>query len=112
MQLQKARYILTKVEGALLLDIVVAERAAVFELLPGENQALLVGRNALLVLDLALDIVDGVARFHLEGDGFARDCAQVRLLLRHESVAGYIRVLTKICILGRLSRSCPAFLNE
>ena len=25
-------------------------------------------------LDLGLDIVDGVARLYLEGDGFARDC--------------------------------------
>ena len=32
-----------KVEGGLLLDVVVAERAAVLELLAGEDQALLVG---------------------------------------------------------------------
>ena len=49
-----------EVEGALLLDVVVGEGAAVFELLPGEDQALLVRRDAFLVLDLALDIVDGV----------------------------------------------------
>lgn len=61
-----------QVKGRLLLDVVVGEGAAVFELLAGEDQALLVGRNALLVLDLGLDIVDGVRGLHLEGDGFAR----------------------------------------
>ena len=35
-----------QVEGRLLLDVVVAERAAVLELLAGEDQALLVGGNA------------------------------------------------------------------
>jgi hypothetical protein len=72
------------VEGGLLLDVVVAQRAAILELLAGEDEALLVGRDALgsqtqrgsrqssskahlLVLDLRLDVVDGVARLHLEG---------------------------------------------
>jgi len=41
-------------------------------LFPGENQALLIRWNALLVLDLGLDIVDCVRRLNLEGDGFAR----------------------------------------
>ena len=59
-------------QGRLLLDVVVRERAAVLKLLAGEDQALLVGRNALLVLDLRLHIVDGIRRLHLEGDGLAR----------------------------------------
>ena len=58
-------------ESALLLDVVVGESAAVFELLAGEDQALLVWGNALLVLDLGLDVVDGVARLDLKGDGLA-----------------------------------------
>ena len=56
-----------------LLDIVVGECAAVFELFAGEDQALLVGWNALFVLDLALDIVDCVRGLDLEGDGLARE---------------------------------------
>ena len=59
-------------ERRLLLDVVVREGAAVLELLAGEDQALLVGRDALLVLDLGLDIVDGVRRLHLQGDCLAR----------------------------------------
>jgi hypothetical protein len=57
-----------KVEGRLLLDVVVRKSATVLELLAGEDQALLVRGNALLVLDLSLDIVDGVGRLDLEGD--------------------------------------------
>ena len=55
-----------------LLDVIVAKSAAILELLASENQTLLVGWNALFVLNLGLDIVDRVARFHLEGNGFAR----------------------------------------
>ena len=57
-----------EVESRFLLNVVIGESAAVFELLSGENQALLVGRDALLVLDLGLDVVNGVRRFYLEGD--------------------------------------------
>jgi len=45
------------VEGGLLLDVVVGQSAAILELLSGEDQALLVRGNALLVLDLGLDVV-------------------------------------------------------
>jgi hypothetical protein len=38
-------------ESGLLLDVVVGERASVFELLAGEDQALLVGWDTLLVCD-------------------------------------------------------------
>ena len=58
---------------AYLLDVVIRQRTAVFELLAGEDQALLVGRDSFLVLDLALDIVDCVRGLDLEGDGLARE---------------------------------------
>jgi hypothetical protein len=64
-------------EGRLLLDVVVGESAAILKLLAGENQALLVRRDTLLVLDLALDIVDGIRGLNLEGDGLAGDCDDV-----------------------------------
>jgi hypothetical protein len=57
-----------KVERRLLLDVVVREGATVLELLAGEDQTLLVRGNALLVLNLGLDVVDGVGRLDLEGD--------------------------------------------
>jgi len=62
-----------QVKSGLLLDVVVRKSAAILELLAGEDQSLLIRRDALLVLDLGLDIVDSVARLHLEGDGLARE---------------------------------------
>jgi hypothetical protein len=60
-----------QVESRFLLNVVVGEGATILQLLAGEDQALLVRRNALLVLNLGLDIIDGVGRLHLEGDGLA-----------------------------------------
>jgi len=62
-----------KVQCGLLLNVVVGQGAAVLELLSGEDKALLIRRDALLVLDLALDVVDGVRRLNLKGDGLAGD---------------------------------------
>lgn len=82
-----------QVESGLLLNIVVAESTTILKLLAGEDQALLVGgdtkhsnglstklsptcdskNSPLLVLDLSLDIVDGVGRLHLKGDSLARE---------------------------------------
>ena len=58
-------------EGGLLLDVVVRKSTAVLELLASEDETLLVGRDALLVLDLGLHVVDGVGWLNLEGDGLA-----------------------------------------
>lgn len=55
------------------MNVIIRQGASVLELLPGEDQTLLVRRDALLVLDLGLDIVDGVGGFDLERDGFARE---------------------------------------
>jgi hypothetical protein len=59
-------------ESRFFLNVVVTEGAAIFELLAGEDEALLVGRDTFLVLDLALDVVDGVRRLDLEGDSLSR----------------------------------------
>lgn len=55
-----------------LLDVVIGEGSAVLKLLAGEDEALLIRGDALLVLDLALHIVDGVGGLDLERDGLAR----------------------------------------
>ena len=62
-----------EVQRRFLLDVVVRKRAAVLELLAGKDQALLIGGNALLVLDLLLHVLDGVRRLDVEGDGLARE---------------------------------------
>jgi hypothetical protein len=56
------------------LNVVIAQRAAVLKLFTSKDQTLLVWRDALLVLNLALDVVDGVRRLNLEGDGLSGDC--------------------------------------
>ena len=60
-------------EEAYLLDVVVAQGSSIFELLPGEDQTLLVRGDSLLVLDLGLDVVDCVRGLDLEGDSLARE---------------------------------------
>ena len=62
-----------EMEGRLLLNVVVRESAAILELLAGEDEALLIGRDAFLVLDLSLHVVDGVGGLDLEGDGLASE---------------------------------------
>jgi len=60
-----------KVKGGLLLDVVVRKSATILELLAGEDETLLIWRDALLVLDLGLDVLDGVRGLDLERDGLA-----------------------------------------
>ena len=78
-------------KGRLLLNVVVRKGPTILELLAGEDEALLVGRDTrgsaqlvqepmeavihcdspLLVLDLGLDVVNGIRGLDLEGDGLA-----------------------------------------
>ena len=60
-----------QVERGLLLNVVVGESTAVFQLLSGKNQPLLIRGNSFLVLDLGLDIVNGIGRLDIERDGLS-----------------------------------------
>ena len=60
-------------ESGLLLDVVVGEGPSVLKLLASEDQPLLVRGDALLVLDLGLDVLDGVGGLDLKGDGLASE---------------------------------------
>ena len=60
-------------EGGFLLDIVVGQGAAIFKLLASEDKTLLIGGDAFLVLNLALDVVDGVRGLDLKRDGLASE---------------------------------------
>ena len=55
------------------MDVVVGQGPAILKLLAGKDQPLLVWRDTLLVLDLGLDILDGIGGLDLEGDGLARE---------------------------------------
>ena len=69
-------------ESGLLLDVVVAERATILQLLTRKDKTLLVRRDALLVLDFGLDIVNGVRGFNLESNGLAREAIEKILSTR------------------------------
>lgn len=56
-----------------LLNIIVTQRPSILELFSRKNQPLLVWRDPLFILDLGLDIIDGIAGLDLEGDGLARE---------------------------------------
>ena len=95
-------------ESRLLLNVVVGQGTTILELLASKDKALLVGRNAacmreqwppittkgtgghspLLVLNLGLDIVDGVGRLHLKGDSLPREGLDEDLHLHVRSTSG------------------------
>ena len=62
-----------EMEGGLLLDVVVGEGSTVFELLSSEDESLLIWWDTFLVLDLSLDVFDGVCWLNIKSDGFASE---------------------------------------
>jgi len=70
-------------QGRLFLYIIVGQSPTVFQLFSSEDEALLVRWNALLVLDLRLDVFDRVTALNLESDRFAGECFYEDL---HDSV--------------------------
>ena len=58
-------------ESRLLLDVVVRKGSAILELLSSEDKSLLIWGDTLLVLDLSLDVLDGVAGLDVEGNGLS-----------------------------------------
>ena len=60
-----------EMESGLLLDVVVREGSAILKLLSSEDESLLIWRNTLLILDLSLDVLDGVCWLDIKGDGLA-----------------------------------------
>jgi len=58
-------------EGWFFLDVVVTEGSAVFQLFAGEDESLLIGWDTFFILDLGLDVVDGVWWFHIQSDSLS-----------------------------------------
>jgi hypothetical protein len=54
------------VKSGLFLDVVVAQSAAILELLSGEDETMLIWGDSCLVLDLGLDVVNGVRRLDIK----------------------------------------------
>ena len=53
------------------MDVIVAQGAPILKLLAGENETLLVRRNSFLILNLGFNIVNGIRRLNLKGDGLS-----------------------------------------
>jgi len=53
------------------LDVVVGEGSSVFKLLSSEDESLLIWRDTFLVLNLGLDVLNGVCWLDIEGDGLS-----------------------------------------
>merc|ERR1719169_178918 len=61
-----------EMKGGLLLNVVISKSSAIFKLLTSEDKALLIRRNSFLILNLSLDVVNGIRWFDLQGDGLSR----------------------------------------
>jgi len=61
-----------QVKSGFLLDVVVGQRAPIFQLFAGKNETLLVWGNPFFILDFGLDIFDSIGSLDLERDGLAR----------------------------------------
>ncbi len=73
-----------KVEGALLLDVVISKGVTVLELLAGKDKTLLIRGDTLLVLDLSLHVVDAVSGLNLKSDSLARQGLHENLHVLHK----------------------------
>jgi len=60
-------------ESALLLDVIIGEGTAIFELLTSKDETLLIWGDSLLILDFGLDVFDGIRWLYLEGNGFSSE---------------------------------------
>ena len=67
-----------KVKSGLLLDVVVGKSAAILELLSGKDKTLLIRGDSFLILDLGLDIVNGVRRLNIKRDGLACTLQEIK----------------------------------
>jgi len=62
-----------QMEGRLFLDVVVGEGSSILKLLSSEDESLLIWRDTFFVLDLGLDVLDGVCWLNIKGDGFTSE---------------------------------------
>jgi hypothetical protein len=60
-----------EMQRGFLLNIVVGQSTAIFELLASKNETLLIRGNALLVLNLGLYVFNGIGGLDIERNGLA-----------------------------------------
>merc|ERR550525_485627 len=84
-----------QVQRRLFLDVVVRQSPPILQLLAGKDQPLLLRRDSLLVLDLGLDILDGIIRFHIQGNrlagqGFHKNLHSTTTQAEHQVQSGLL----------------------
>merc|ERR1719210_2701253 len=62
-----------KMKSRLLLNVIIRQSSAIFELLSGKDKTLLLWRNSFLILDLRLDVRDRVVRLDIQGNRLSRE---------------------------------------
>ena len=62
-----------KMEGRLLLNVVVRKGSAILELLTSEDESLLIRGDTLLILDLVLHVLDGVRGLNIKSNCLSRE---------------------------------------
>ncbi len=60
-----------QMQRRLFLDVVVRKGATIFQLFASKDETLLIRRNAFLVLNFSLHVINRVAGLHIEGDSFS-----------------------------------------
>merc|ERR1712001_536674 len=60
-----------QVKSGFFLDVIVGQSSAIFQLFSSKNQTLLIWRNSFLVLDLCLDIFNGIRGFNFKSNCFS-----------------------------------------
>jgi hypothetical protein len=75
-----------QVQSRLLLDIVVAQGSSILQLLTSKDKSLLVWWDTLLVLDLGLDIINGIRGLDFQSDCLSSQTETVSWLSQHARV--------------------------
>ncbi|WVZ09607.1 hypothetical protein V8G54_014137, partial [Vigna mungo] len=60
-----------QVQSRFLLDVIISKGSPIFQLLPSKDKPLLVWWNSLFVLDLCLDIINGIRAFNFQSNGLS-----------------------------------------
>merc|ERR1711957_238866 len=61
-------------KSGFLLDVIVAQGTSVFQLLSSKDETLLIRRNSFLILNLGLDIINGIRWFNIQSDSLSSEC--------------------------------------
>ena len=83
-------------KGSFLLDVVIGQRTAIFQLFTGKNKTLLIWWDTFFVLDLGFDVFNGIGRFDIKGDGFSSKGFDENLPVKNTKTKGETEVSERV----------------